>query len=134
MELGKYLKIKEELENKKRLLTALRESGAPTLQDSVKGSLPYFPYSETNFHLEGKANYSYTDGEIERLSVEIEELTGKLKDAEAELIAHIEKIEDPTKQIVIRCRYLYGFSTYKIADIVDHDQSWVAKTLKVYRA
>ena len=130
MDLWRYQRLTKELETKRRLLTALRDQTVPMLQDSVKGSLSHFPYSQATIHIEGRADGSTCEAEISSLTREIEDLRLKVQDAQHELLEYIDGMKDNKKQTIVRCKCFFGFSTQRTAEIVGFDPSYINKILK----
>ena len=129
MNLENYLNLKKQLEIKERLLDALRVASTPTLSDSVKGSMPVFPFSQVSIHIEGLTDYSYMSGEIDRLEYEIARLREDVTAAEIELKEYIDAISEEELREIFRCRYFYGWSVRKIGDVFHYDGSTVLRKL-----
>lgn len=85
--------------------------------DSVKGSSPYFPYTATNFHIEGmdEENYEYR---LKRLQNKLKRKRLELMNLLEETNEFIDRIEDSLVRQIIILKYIEGMSWQGVASVI----------------
>ena len=82
--------------------------------DSVKGSSPYFPYTERNFKITG-VDYQGYENKAERLQRRLDRRIAELIDVIDETYEYIENIGDSLIRQIISLRYINGLTWNQVA-------------------
>lgn len=83
-------------------------------KDTVKGSDPYFPYTERTFTITG-ADYQGHDVKLHRLQRRLKRRIDELIDLVEETNEYIENIDDSLVRQIITLRYVNGLSWAGVA-------------------
>lgn len=82
--------------------------------DSVKGSSPYFPYTERNFLITGVDHQGY-DNKLNRLQRKLSRRIDELIDLVEETNDYINNIDDSLIRQIITLRYINGLEWKQVA-------------------
>ncbi len=82
--------------------------------DSVKGSSPYFPYTERNFLITG-VDYQGYDNKLNRLQRKLSRRIDELIDLVEETNDYINNIDDSLIRQIITLRYINGLEWKQVA-------------------
>lgn len=83
-------------------------------QDSVRGSLPEYPYIETHFKIEG-VDYKAYNRKVKRLQRKLSRRMEELIDLVEETNEYIESIDDSLIRQIIALRYINGLTWEQVA-------------------
>lgn len=131
--LKRYRKLMSEVDLLKR---QLEKTEPEYVEDSVKGSSAYFPYTEHKVHIEGYDLDSYKR-KVARLNRRIVNKMNELVDEKDSLIEFIYNIEDSEIRQIFIHKYIDGMIWREIAKKMNYSETavrdkhrWVINKLK----
>ena len=119
--LKRYRKLMSEVDLLKR---QLEKTEPEYVEDSVKGSSPYFPYTEHKVHIEGYDLDSYKR-KVARLNRRIVKKMNELVEEKDSLIEFIYNIEDSEIRQIFIYKYIDGMLFNDIASKMNYGTSTV---------
>lgn len=99
----------------------------PVVSDSVRGSMPEFPYVEVVVPISG-----IDDSDSASIRKKIEEKTRKLKRELLEVEDWLDTIPDSEARTILRAYYRQGMSQEQIAATLGYNRSSISKKIKNY--
>ncbi|MCQ4921544.1 hypothetical protein NE686_00480 [Tissierella carlieri] len=90
--------------------------------DSVKGSSPYFPYTERNFLITG-LDYQVHDNKLDRLQRKLNRRVEELIDLVEEINDYINDIDDSLVRQIFTLRYINGLEWKQVAASIGGDNT-----------
>lgn len=119
--LKRYRKLMSEVDLLKR---QLEKTEPEYVEDSVKGSSPYFPYTEHKVHIEGYDLDSYKR-KVARLNKRIVRKMNELVEEKDSLIEFIYNIEDSEIRQIFIHKYIDGMIWREIAKKMNYSETAV---------
>jgi DNA-directed RNA polymerase specialized sigma24 family protein len=133
-ELEQFTSLKAEIKDIRRKMDELDNTETPMVQDKVRASGKEWPYIEGHTTIHGIDVY-----EAHRMGAKRVELTSTLKArlAKAEALEtsieeYINTIEDSRVRRMIEYRYVKGYTSEKVGEIMHCERSTVEKAIKRY--
>ncbi len=117
--LKRYRRLMSEVELLKR---QLEKTEPEYVEDSVKGSSPYFPYTEHKVHIEGYDLDSYKR-KVARLNRRIVKKMNELVEEKDCLIEFIYNIEDSEVRQIFIYKYIDGMVWREIAKKMNYSET-----------
>lgn len=126
--LKRYRKLMSEVDLLKR---QLEKTEPEYVEDSVKGSSPYFPYTEHKVHIEGYDLDSYKR-KVARLNRRIVRKMNELVDEKDSLIEFIYNIEDSETRQIFIYKYIDGLYWHEIAAKMNYSKTAIRDKHRYY--
>ncbi|MDU3526430.1 hypothetical protein [Clostridium sp.] len=117
--LKRYRKLMSEVDLLKR---QLEKTEPEYVEDNVKGSSPYFPYTEHKVHIEGYDLESYKR-KVARLNKRIVNKMNELVEEKDSLIEFIYNIEDSEIRQIFIHKYIDGMIWREIAKKMNYSET-----------
>ena len=126
--LKRYRKLMSEVDLLKR---QLEKTEPEYVEDSVKGSSPYFPYTEHKVHMEGYDLDSYKR-KVARLNKRIVRKMNELVEEKDSLIEFIYNIEDSETRQIFIYKYIDGLYWHEIAAKMNYSKTAIRDKHRYY--
>lgn len=126
--LKRYRKLMSEVDLLKR---QLEKTEPEYVEDSVKGSSPYFPYTEHKVHIEGYDLDSYKR-KVARLNKRIVRKMNELVEEKDSLIEFIYNIEDSETRQIFIYKYIDGLYWHEIAAKMNYSKTAIRDKHRYY--
>lgn len=126
--LKRYRRLMSEVDLLKR---QLEKTEPEYVEDSVKGSSTYFPYTEHKVHIEGYDLDSYKR-KVARLNKRIVRKMNELVEEKDSLIEFIYNIEDSEVRQIFIHKYLDGMIWREIAKKMNYSETAIRKKHRHY--
>lgn len=126
--LKRYRKLMSEVDLLKR---QLEKTEPEYVEDSVKGSSPYFPYTEHKVHIEGYDLDSYKR-KVARLNRRIVKKMNELVEEKDSLIEFIYNIEDSEIRQIFIYKYIDGLYWHEIAAKMNYSKTAIRDKHRYY--
>lgn len=126
--LSQYQDLVQEIKDLENRIKRLEERAITITRDTVKGSSPYFPYTERKFTIEG---YNIKDlNKISELKNLLLERKTRCEDMKLEIERFISEIPNSLTRRVFQLRYIDNYTWLSIAfEIGKYDESYPRKMI-----
>lgn len=119
----------EQLKSLKQEVKQLQEElcNLPLTKDSVKGSMPEFPYIERTIKIVG-----IDEDKTKKVRVKLEKTLAELQDMILVMEGWLDTVEDPEIRTILRLHYRNGLTYEKIAEEISRSEKTVQRRLKQF--
>lgn len=124
--LSQYQDLVQEIKDLERRIKRLEEGTVTITRDTVKGSSPYFPYTERKFTIEG---YNIKDlNKISELKNLLLERKTRCEDMKLKIEKFISEIPDSSIRRILQLRYIDGYEWLYISrQMGGYEESYARK-------
>lgn len=102
-------------------------SNLKTISDTVKGSMPEYPYIQRTYTVQGVDIEQY-----EKLLLKLNSKQSKLTAELYELEYFLDGVEDERMSFILRSKYVLGKTNKEIAKELSYDTSMISKLINKY--
>ena len=120
--LSQYCDMLNEIKQLESTENQIKEAGDQIEHDIVKGSSPYFPYTERTIHIYGinPSNKASSDKSLHKLHLLTESYRVRLLEMKAKCEEMIQSVEDSRIRQILRYKYLDGFKYQQVANLMGY--------------